>query len=712
MSAIILNDTNYSGYSADITFSAYTGGSTFLGTHIIPYTFTLDYYYGTYTLYYSQFNKTCTYVEPPILNNNFTVKFNPNGVDSTSWFIDVLNYNGILNMTVDWGDGQTSGYTGNYAYSPTHTYATAGSYDATITIDKPYIYELNLSNNFVSHINLSGLSIVEKYSLSLGHNIIEDINNINVGGQWQGIALNNNLLTSYNLDQLGAVESLSLNNNQISSFTCTIGGTGLLNLRNNQLTTFDIVIPSILYDLDLNNNLLTQYSVNNLLINLSENTPQIYGSLNLSNQTPPACPTGDGIIAQNHLVNDLGWSVAVDSGCPNPFISTWRTTTSNETIVLPLSNYGNYNFTVNWGDGNIETITSYHEYAVTGDYTVTITGTIEGWSFYDEGIDEYFGTPTNIINVLQWGCLNIGNRGGGFFGTNNLTLDSVSDILNLQGVTNLDEMFEGSSITTVNRINEWDVSGVNGMRYMFAGAIAFNQPLNNWNVSGVTDMAHMFVGATNFNQPLNNWNVSGVTDMTYMFAGTRFNQNISNWDVSNVQSMFGMFRNTPFNQDISNWDVSNVQYMSSMFNGVTGFTGNLSSWITNSLIDISNMFENAILFNSDLSNWNVSGITSMRYVFQNATSFNGDISSWKVSNVQDMQGMFYSATSFNIDISSWDVSSVPEALGMFFMFQYAETFNQDLSSWCVTNIPSPPPYFDTGASSWVLPKPVWGTCPP
>jgi len=191
-------------------------------------------------------------------------------------------------MTVDWGDGQTSGYTGEYAYTPTHTYATAGSYDATITIDKPYIYDLNLSNNFVSHINLSGLSIVEKYTLSLGHNIIEDINNINVGGVWQSISLNNNLLTSYNLDQLGAVESLSLNNNQISSFTCTIGGTGLLNLRNNQLTTFDIVIPSILYDLDLNNNLLTQSSINNLLINLSGNTPQINGGLNLANQTPPS----------------------------------------------------------------------------------------------------------------------------------------------------------------------------------------------------------------------------------------------------------------------------------------------------------------------------------------------------------------------------------------------------------------------------------------
>jgi hypothetical protein len=46
------------------------------------------------------------------------------------------------------------------------------------------------------------------------------------------------------------------------------------------------------------------------------------------------------------------------------------------------------------------------------------------------------------------------------------------------------------------------------------------------------------------------------------------------------------------------------------------------------------------------------------------------------------------------------------------MFNNTTLFNQDLSSWCVTNIPSIPSAFDTGATSWVLPRPVWGTCPP
>jgi hypothetical protein len=45
------------------------------------------------------------------------------------------------------------------------------------------------------------------------------------------------------------------------------------------------------------------------------------------------------------------------------------------------------------------------------------------------------------------------------------------------------------------------------------------------------------------------------------------------------------------------------------------------------------------------------------------------------------------------------------------MFRNATAFNQDLSPWCVTLIPTQPTNFSLGASSWVLAKPIWGTCP-
>ena len=56
---IVLSNTNYSGFIADITFSAQTGGTISLGSHLTPYTVDLDYFYGTYELYYSAFNQSC-----------------------------------------------------------------------------------------------------------------------------------------------------------------------------------------------------------------------------------------------------------------------------------------------------------------------------------------------------------------------------------------------------------------------------------------------------------------------------------------------------------------------------------------------------------------------------------------------------------------------------------------------------------------------------
>ena len=57
-------------------------------------------------------------------------------------------------------------------------------------------------------------------------------------------------------------------------------------------------------------------------------------------------------------------------------------------------------------------------------------------------------------------------------------------------------------VTKYGEINNWDVSKVTNMKFMFEGAVSFNQPLNNWNVSNVKGMGGMFEDASSFNQPL------------------------------------------------------------------------------------------------------------------------------------------------------------------------------------------------------------------
>ena len=103
----------------------------------------------------------------------------------------------------------------------------------------------------------------------------------------------------------------------------------------------------------------------------------------------------------------------------------------------------------------------------------------------------------------------------------------------------------------------------------------------------------------------------------------------------------------------------------------------------------------------------------MFFSLQGLSSFNGAIGGWDTFSVIDMSLMFGGASAFNQDIGGWDTSSVTDMGGM---FAHASSFNQDLSGWCVTNIPFEPIYsdgmvtigFDTGATSWTLPQPVWG----
>ena len=140
----------------------------------------------------------------------------------------------------------------------------------------------------------------------------------------------------------------------------------------------------------------------------------------------------------------------------------------------------------------------------------------------------------------------------------------------------------------------------------------------------------------------------------------------------------------------------------------TSTYGHISTWDVSAVTDMSSAFEDRSSFNEDIGSWEVSSVTTMAYMFYYADAFNGDISSWNVSSVTDMRYMFYGADAFNGNISSWNVSSVTD---MNWMFAYAVSFNQDLSGWCVTNIDPEPNGFATGATSWALDHPVWGTCP-
>jgi surface protein len=427
----------------------------------------------------------------------------------------------------------------------------------------------------------------------------------------------------------------------------------------------------------------------------------------------------------------------------NPFVTTWQTDASTN-VIIPLTG-GGYDFSIDWGDGTIQTITGTpgnisRTYTTAGIKTVSITPNIT--TGFPRIYVNNFANRLFLRTIESWGSGQWGSAVNSFFGAANLEINAT-DTPNFSQTTNFTQMFLNcTSLTGSNGFSNWTLNTNAGASISFANmfyrATLFNGPISNWDVSRVTNMNGMFTVTNSFNQDLSNWDVSSVTNMSLMFHASRFNaplnwgiktanvtdisqmfhtnsffnQDINGWDVSSVTNMRLMFYRAGFNGDLNNWNVSsltdatsmfqesafngavsNWQFttdptkninMGSMFQQSTAFNQNISGWDVTRVNNMFNMFLGATAFNAPL-NWGIktSNVTNMAGMFTNASVFNQDISTWNVANVTNMSNMFWNADAFNINISSWNVSNVTNMSGM---FGQTALFNQDISTWNVANV--------------------------
>ncbi|REE01070.1 BspA family leucine-rich repeat surface protein [Marinoscillum furvescens] len=228
------------------------------------------------------------------------------------------------------------------------------------------------------------------------------------------------------------------------------------------------------------------------------------------------------------------------------FITTWQTTTENESITIPTRGSG-YAYTVDWGDGSTDTTTyqgsAIHVYTDPGIYSVSIIGVFPR-IYFNNGRDK-----DKILTIEQWGDIQW---------------------------TNMNRAFKGCSNLTIPATDAPNLSAVYDMYDMFFGATSMNADIGHWDVSNVRVMRGVFLLASSFNQDISSWDVSNVNFMEYMFdKATSFNQDISGWDVSKVTSMKGMFQlSSAFDQDLGAWNIEKVENMSLMFNesGMSGYS--------------------------------------------------------------------------------------------------------------------------------------------
>ena len=254
--------------------------------------------------------------------------------------------------------------------------------------------------------------------------------------------------------------------------------------------------------------------------------------------------------------NSLGVVIITGlTGCPTPapagtFVSTWDTrniesgSSGYYQVSLGLLPGGDYDFSVDWGDGVIENVTSYsgrlHTYSVAGIYEIRITGTLEGWRTQ--------GDSKKILSIKQWGNLrltragySVSNFGLYFSGCTNLDLSQVSDVLDLTNTTSLYSMFNSCTFATINRISEWNISGITSLYATFVNCANFNSDVNDWDTSSVTNIQETFAICSSFNHSLENWDVSNVNDAGSFMRNTSLTPTnldaiYNSWGVQNLNN--------------------------------------------------------------------------------------------------------------------------------------------------------------------------------
>lgn len=282
------------------------------------------------------------------------------------------------------------------------------------------------------------------------------------------------------------------------------------------------------------------------------------------------------------------------------FITTWKTSLSTPSVTIYTNPNLTYNYTVDWGDGNIDNNVSgniTHTYSNHNLlHSVEITGVFPHFLADNNGADP--ANAQQIISIDRWGNNPWQSMTRAFANAQQMQYNAT-DAPDLSNCNSLRELFINNIQLGENTdLSNWDVSNIEDFAFIFKDATNFNGDIDGWTLTSANYLEGMFQNASNFNRNISAWNVSNVITMKAMFQDvTSFNQDISGWITSKVTDMSMMFQDaTSFNQNISNWDVSKVQSMNSLFFGATNFNQNLGAWDITGLhpgLSLARVFSNS-----------------------------------------------------------------------------------------------------------------------
>ena len=156
------------------------------------------------------------------------------------------------------------------------------------------------------------------------------------------------------------------------------------------------------------------------------------------------------------IIGDINSCSEIDTSA---FTTLWYT---GELKLLTDSSL-DYNYNVDWGDGNFSTgVTGdvSHDYDSIDNYEVKITGQFPYFKNSISGFDsEIIYTNSELISILNWGNINWESFRDTFGRLNGLFIHAP-DNPNLSEVNNLDNMFGGVNFYKEYDFGKWNISNV------------------------------------------------------------------------------------------------------------------------------------------------------------------------------------------------------------------------------------------------------------
>jgi hypothetical protein len=326
---------------------------------------------------------------------------------------------------------------------------------------------------------------------------------------------------------------------------------------------------------------------------------------------------------------------------------------NNQTIEIPLCpssffNDDSLSVSVNWGDGNSETVTSFsganqitndngdvvcnlltHTYN-NGDgfKTITITGGYGNKLAFAQTTQQDVNGDVQDLPVYgtRWRFLKV-------YECNTGTQFYIHGQGDFKGFGRLNAIGSNiASLTSSNPASSIALSDA-ATATMFMDKTFFNckklRYFGQFEPENVTSLQYTLSQCERLDKckAINNWDMEKVTIATGACKDSIISVGLWKWFMDTdsksyaIEDMSGMFEGSDFNKGINGWDLSTVKDVSNMFKD-SNFNKPIWRWFKNSnvLEKTDGMFKNNESFSRDLTTWDTGNVTSNTDMFEGASS--------------------------------------------------------------------------------------------